>query len=143
MCYVVDGKCMVWKNILDMCWVIDYLVMWDEVDVKCIGCYGYLMGLIYMWLVGFWELRLKCLVGNCCLLMYVVIYCKKLLHCFLNFIFGLYWFGDIFDIVVLIVFRVLYFNFGENDDGFFFGRGLGGGSKDCCNVLIVECCWTV
>ena len=115
--YVVDGKCMAWKNILDMRRAIDYLVTRDEVDAKHLGCYGHSMGSTHMWLVGPWEPRLKCLVGNCCLPTYAAIHRKKLLHCFPNFIPGLHQFGDTPDIAALIAPRALHFNFGESDDG--------------------------
>ena len=115
--YVVGGKCMAWKNILDMRRAIDYLVTRDEVDAKRIGCYGHSMGSTHTWLVGPWEPRLKCLVGNCCLPTYAAIHRKKLLHCFPNFISGLHQFGDTPDIAALIAPRALHLNFGENDDG--------------------------
>jgi dienelactone hydrolase len=115
--YVVAGKCMAWKNILDMRRAIDYLVTRDEVDAKRIGCYGHSMGSTHTWLVGPWEPRLKCLVGNCCLPTYAAIRRTKLLHCFPNFVPGLHEFGDTPDIAALIAPRALHFNFGENDGG--------------------------
>jgi dienelactone hydrolase len=115
--YVVDGKCMAWKNILDMQRAIDYLVTRDEVDTNRIGCYGHSMGSTHTWLVGPWEPRLKCLVGNCCLPTYAAIRRTKLLHCFPNFVPGLHEFGDTPDIAALIAPRGLHFNFGENDGG--------------------------
>ena len=36
-----------------------------EVVKDRIGCYGPSMGSTHTWLVGPWEPRLKCLVGNC------------------------------------------------------------------------------
>jgi dienelactone hydrolase len=65
--YVVDGKCMAWKNILDMRRAVDYLSSRPEVIAAKIGCYGHSMGSTHTWLVGPWEPRLKALVGNCCL----------------------------------------------------------------------------
>jgi len=115
--YVVDGRCMAWKNILDMRRAIDFLVSRPEVDANRLGCYGHSMGSTHTWLVGPWEPRLKCLVGNCCLPTYGAIHRTKLLHCFPNFIPGLYQFGDTPDIAGLIAPRALHLNFGETDGG--------------------------
>jgi len=115
--YVVDGKCMAWKNILDMKRAIDFLVSRDEVKSDKIGCYGHSMGSTHTWLVGPWEERIKCLVGNCCLPTYKGIHREKLLHCFPNFIPGIYSDGDTPDIVGLIAPRALHMNFGEHDSG--------------------------
>ena len=88
--YVVAGKCMAWKNILDMRRAIDYLCSRPEVRPQHIGCYGHSMGSTHTWLVGPWEPRLRCLVGNCCLPTYAAIHRQHLLHCFPNFIPGLF-----------------------------------------------------
>jgi len=42
--YVVAGKCMAWKNILDMRRAVDYLCSRPEVDAERLGCYGHSMG---------------------------------------------------------------------------------------------------
>jgi dienelactone hydrolase len=115
--YVVAGKCMAWKNILDMRRAIDYLCARPEVRPQRIGCYGHSMGSTHTWLVGPWETRLQCLVGNCCLPTYGAIHRCHLLHCFPNFIPGLYAFGDTPDIAALIAPRPLHLNFGEDDTG--------------------------
>lgn len=115
--YVVAGRCMAWKNILDMRRAIDYLVARPEVDADRIGCYGHSMGATHTWLVGPWEPRLKCLVGNCCLPTYDAIHRTRLLHCFPNFIPGWHQYGDTPDIAALIAPRALHLNFGENDGG--------------------------
>lgn len=115
--YVVDGKCMAWKNILDMRRAVDYLVSRPEVDADRIGCYGHSMGSTHTWLVGPWEPRLKCLVGNCCLPTYEAIHRNNLLHCFPNFIPGLFQYGDTPDVAALIAPRPLHLNFGEHDRG--------------------------
>jgi dienelactone hydrolase len=115
--YVVAGKCMAWKNILDMRRAIDLLSSRPEVDPKRIGCYGHSMGSTHTWLVGPWEPRLKCLVGNCCLPTYAAIHRRRLLHCFPNFIPGLLPHGDTPDMAALIAPRRLHFNFGEHDPG--------------------------
>jgi dienelactone hydrolase len=115
--YVVSGKCMAWKNILDMRRAIDYLCTRPEVRADRIGCYGHSMGSTHTWLVGPWEPRLKCLVGNCCLPTYAAIHRTHLLHCFPNFIPGWFEFGDTPDIAALIAPRALHLNFGENDRG--------------------------
>lgn len=115
--YVVSGKCMAWKNILDMRRAIDYLCSRPEVRQDRIGCYGHSMGSTHTWLVGPWEPRLKCLVGNCCLPTYAAIHRTHLLHCFPNFIPGLFQYGDTPDIAALIAPRALHLNFGQQDRG--------------------------
>jgi len=115
--YVVAGKCMAWKNILDMRRAVDYLCSRPEVKQDKIGCYGHSMGSTHTWLVGPWETRLKCLVGNCCLPTYAAIQRTKLLHCFPNFIPGWSQYGDTPAIAGLIAPRALHLNFGENDGG--------------------------
>ncbi|HEX2973292.1 MAG TPA: alpha/beta hydrolase family protein, partial [Tepidisphaeraceae bacterium] len=115
--YVVAGKCMAWKNILDMRRAIDYLCARPEVQRERIGCYGHSMGSTHTWLVGPWEPRLKCLVGNCCLPTYAAIHRTHILHCFPNFIPGWFAYGDTPDIAGLIAPRRLHLNFGEDDGG--------------------------
>jgi len=115
--YVVDGKCMAWKNILDMKRAVDFLVSRPEVKSDRIGCYGHSMGSTFTWLVGPWEPRLKCLVGNCCLPTYKAIHREHMLHCFPNFIPGIYPHGDTPDVAALIAPRPLHLNFGETDEG--------------------------
>ena len=115
--YTVSGQCLAWKNILDMRRAVDYLVSRGEVNASRIGCYGHSMGSTHVWLVGPWEPRLRALVGNCCLPTYAGIHRTKLLHCFSNFIPGLYAHGDTPDIAALIAPRALHLNLGENDLG--------------------------
>lgn len=115
--YVVAGKCMAWKNILDMRRAIDYLCSRPEVRKDRIGCYGHSMGSTHTWLVGPWEPRLKCLVGNCCLPTYAAIHRTHILHCFPNFIPGWFQYGDTPDIAGLIAPRALHLNLGELDGG--------------------------
>jgi len=115
--YVVAGKCMAWKNILDMKRAVDYLASRPEVDATNLGCYGHSMGSTHMWLVGPWEPRLKASVGNCCLPTYRGIHREEILHCFPNFVPGVYPHGDTPDIAALIAPRALHMNFGENDGG--------------------------
>ena len=115
--YVVAGKCMAWKNILDMRRAVDYLCTRPEVRKDKLGCYGHSMGSTHTWLVGPWEPRLKALVGNCCLPTYAAIHRCRLLHCFPNFIPGLHQFGDTPDVAALIAPRALHLNLGENDGG--------------------------
>ena len=50
--YVVSGKCLAWKNILDMRRAVDYLCSRSEVQTDRIGCYGHSMGSTFTWLVG-------------------------------------------------------------------------------------------
>jgi len=115
--YVVAGRCMAWKNILDMRRAVDYLCSRPEVCTDRIGCYGHSMGATHTWLVGPWEPRLKCLVGNCCLPTYAAIHRMRLLHCFSNFIPGWFQYGDTPDIAGLIAPRALHLNLGETDHG--------------------------
>ncbi|MEX0727732.1 MAG: dienelactone hydrolase family protein [Planctomycetaceae bacterium] len=115
--YVVAGKCMAWKNILDMRRAIDFLVSRPEVKADAIGCYGHSMGSTHTWLVGPWEPRLKCLVGNCCLPTYQAIHREHMLHCFPNFVPGIFPDADTPDIAGLIAPRPLHLNFGELDSG--------------------------
>lgn len=114
---VIAGKCMAWKNILDMRRAIDFLVSRKEVIPEKIGCYGHSMGSTHTWLVGPWEPRIKCLVGNCCLPTYAGIKKEHLLHCFPNFIPGLGQYGDTPDIAALIAPRPFLLNFGDQDRG--------------------------
>jgi dienelactone hydrolase len=115
--YVVAGKCMAWKNILDMRRAIDYLCSRPEVRKNRIGCYGHSMGSTHTWLVGPWEPRLICLVGNCCLPTYAAIHRTHILHCFPNFIPGWLQYGDTPDIAGLIAPRALHLSLGETDGG--------------------------
>jgi dienelactone hydrolase len=115
--YVVDGRCMAWKNILDMRRAVDYLCARPEVQPDRLGCYGHSMGSTHTWLVGPWEPRLRCLVGNCCLPTYAAIHRTHLLHCFPNFIPGWFRYGDTPDIAGLIAPRALHLNFGAKDKG--------------------------
>ena len=115
--YVVQGKCMAWKNILDMRRAVDLLSSRAEVRADRLGCYGHSMGSTHCWLVGPWEPRLKCIVGNCCLPTYKAIHRGHMLHCFPNFIPGIFTYGDTPDIAALIAPRALLMNFGENDKG--------------------------
>lgn len=115
--YVVAGKCMAWKNILDMRRAVDYLVARPEVRADRLGCYGHSMGSTFAWLVGPWEPRLIALVGNCCLPTYAAIHRTHILHCFPNFVPGLFQLGDTPDIAALIAPRALHLNLGELDEG--------------------------
>lgn len=113
----VGGTCMAWKNILDMRRTVDYLVTRPEVKADRLGCYGHSMGSTHAWLVGPWEPRLKAIVGNCCLPTYAAIHRTKMLHCFPNFVPGLFAHGDTPDVAALIAPRALHLNFGETDTG--------------------------
>jgi dienelactone hydrolase len=115
--YVVRGKCLAWKNILDMRRHVDYLASRPEVRDDRLGCYGHSMGSTHTWLVGPWEPRLVALCGNCCLPTYAAIERTEILHCFPNFVPGLYQYGDTPDTAALIAPRALHLNFGETDEG--------------------------
>jgi dienelactone hydrolase len=115
--YVLAGKCLAWKNILDMRRHVDLLASRPEVRPDHFGCYGHSMGSTHTWLVGPWEPRLVALVGNCCLPTYAAIQRTEILHCFPNFIPGLQQYGDTPDIAALIAPRALHLNIGETDEG--------------------------
>jgi len=115
--YLVNGKCLAWKNILDIRRGVDLLIARDEVQSDRIGCYGHSMGSTNTYMVGPWEPRLKCLVCNCCLPTYKAIHREHMLHCFPNFVPGLLQHGDTYDIAALIAPRPLHMNFGELDSG--------------------------
>lgn len=115
--YVAQGKCLAWKNILDMRRAVDLLASRPEVDAERLGCYGHSMGSTHTWLVGPWELRLKALVGNCCMPTYAAMERTNLIHCFPNYVPGWRRYGDIPDIVGMIAPRALHLNFGETDGG--------------------------
>jgi len=115
--YLVNGKTLAWKNILDMRRAVDYLVTRPEVRADRLGCYGHSMGSTHTWLVGPWEPRLMALVGNCCLPTYRGIHREQLLHCFPNFVPGIYPAADTPDIAALTAPRPLHLNFGEKDTG--------------------------
>ncbi len=115
--YVVNGKSMAWKNILDMRRAVDLLVSRPEVDSERLGCYGHSMGSTHTWLVGPHEPRLKALVANCCLPTYAAIHDEKILHCFPNFVPGWLQYGDTPEIASLVAPRALHLNLGETDGG--------------------------
>lgn len=115
--YLVQGKCLAWKNILDMRRAVDFLVSRPEVMSDRIGCYGHSMGSTHTWLVGPFEPRLKALVGNCCLPTYAAIHRHALLHCFPNFVPGWLCYGDTPEIAALTAPRALHLNLGETDAG--------------------------
>ena len=115
--YVVAGKSMAWKNILDMRRAVDFLQSRPEVKADTIGCYGHSMGSTHTYMVGPWEPRLKALVGNCCLPTYAGIHREQILHCFPNYVPGIYQYGDTPDIAALIAPRALHMNFGQTDGG--------------------------
>ncbi len=115
--YLVEGKCLAWKSILDMRRAVDYLVTRGDVRADRLGCYGHSMGSTHTWMVGPWEPRLIALCGNCCLPTYAAIHRTEILHCFENFVPGLLQYGDTPDIAALIAPRALHLNIGETDAG--------------------------
>lgn len=115
--YLVQGKCLAWKNILDIRRAVDFLMTRHEVRHDAIGCYGHSMGSTNSWLAGPWEDRLRCFVCNCCLPTYAAIHREEMLHCFPNYIPGINQHGDMQDIVALMAPRPVHMNFGELDGG--------------------------
>jgi dienelactone hydrolase len=114
---VVRGRCLAWKDIMDMKTSVTYLSQRPEVIAGKLGCYGHSMGSTHAWLAGPLEPRLKCIIGNCCLPTYEAIEENHILHCFPNFVPGWKKFGDTPEIAALIAPRALHLNFGENDSG--------------------------
>jgi dienelactone hydrolase len=108
---------MAWKNILDMRRALDYLVSRPEVDPTRLGSYGHSMGSTHAWMGAPWDDRLRAVVCNCCLPTYAGILREHLLHCFPNFIPGLFQYGDTPDVAALAAPRPLHLNFGEADNG--------------------------
>src|SRR4029077_9681943 len=88
-----------------------------EVKSERIGCYGHSMGATFTWLVCPWGPRLESLAGDCCTSNYKAIHREHMLHCFPNFVPGIYPHGDTPDIAALIAPRALHLNFGETDRG--------------------------
>ncbi len=115
--YVVNGRSMAWKNILDMRRAIDVLCERQEVKADRIGCYGHSMGSTHTWLVGPHEPRIRAAVGNCCLPTYSAIHDHHLLHCFPNFVPGWLEYGDTPEMAALIAPRALHLNLGDKDGG--------------------------
>ena len=115
--YLVNGKCLAWKNILDIRRGVDLLVQRREVQSDRLGCYGHSMGSTNTYMVGPWEPRLKCFVCNCCLPTYAAIHREHMLHCFPNYVPGLLRYGETPNIAALIAPRPLHMNFGELDRG--------------------------
>ena len=113
--YLVNGKCLAWKYILDMRRAIDYLCSRPDVNADAIGCYGHSLGSIFTWLIGPWETRLRCLVGNCALPTYSAIHKTHRLAGLGIFIPGLNQYGDTPDIAALIAPRPLHLSFGTED----------------------------
>ena len=112
---LVNGRCMAWKNILDIRRAVDFLVSRKDVRSDRIGGYGHSMGSTHAGMTGPWEPRIRCLVCNCCLPTYKGIHREQMLHCYPNFVPGINQHGDMQDIVALIAPRPLQMNFGELD----------------------------
>ena len=108
---------MAWKNVLDMRRAVDYISSRADVDSERLGCYGHSMGSTHAYMLGPWEPRINATVCNCCLPTYAAIEEHEILHCFPNFVTGIYPEADTPDIVSLIAPRALHMNFGELDGG--------------------------
>lgn len=109
------GRCLAWKNILDMKRAVDYLTRRPDVDTRRMGCCGHSLGSTFSWLLGPFEPRLRGFVGNCCLPTYGMIRENHLIHSFSNFVPGLERYGDIPHLAGLIAPRFLHLNFGAGD----------------------------
>ena len=114
--YVVQGKSLAWKNILDNRRALDYLCSRSDVDNTRLGCYGHSLGSTFTWLTGPWDERLKCMVGNCCMPSQAAMDGTAINHSFSNYIPGLRSIGDIPDYVALCAPRRLHLNFGAADE---------------------------
>lgn len=115
--YVVRGKTLAWKSIVDMRRAVDFLTSLAIVNSDSIGSYGHSMGSTHAYMVGPWETRIKATVCNCCLPTYEAIEQNELLHCFHNYVTGIFPDADTPDIVSLIAPRAVHMNFGELDRG--------------------------
>lgn len=115
--YLLHGKCLAWKNVLDVRRAVDYLTSRPEVQPGGVGCYGHSMGATHTWLAGPWEERFVALVSNCCLPTYHAILRDEIVHSFSNYVPGLLRYGDIPDLVALIAPRAYLLNAGTQDAG--------------------------
>ena len=115
--YVVRGKTLAWKSIVDMRRAVDFLTSLAIVNSDSIGSYGHSMGSTHAYMVGPWEPRIKATVCNCCLPTYEAIEQNELLHCFHNYVTGIFPDADTPDIIALIAPRAVHMNFGELDRG--------------------------
>jgi hypothetical protein len=115
MYYLVRGRCLAWKNILDCRRALDYLSGRPEVDQRRMGCYGHSLGSTFAWLTGPWDQRLKCIVGNCCMPSMDALEGAAINHSFSNYIPGLKTLGDLPGFIGLIAPRRLHLNFGAFD----------------------------
>jgi dienelactone hydrolase len=115
--YALHGKCLAWKNIVDIRRSVDYLTSRPEVKPGGVGAYGHSMGSTHSWLAGPWDDRLVALVGNCCLPTYHAILRDEIVHCYPNYIPGLLQYGDVPDILALIAPRAYLINAGTEDGG--------------------------
>lgn len=115
--YLLEGRSLIWKNILDIRRAVDYLVTCPEVDPDRIGAYGHSMGSTHAFMAAPCEPRLRAIVCNCCLPTYHAILRDEIIHCFSNYVPGILRYGDVGDIVGLIAPRPILFNAGTHDDG--------------------------
>ena len=109
--YVVSGRSLAWKSVLDIRRSVDLLVSRPEVDAsrigdhpppphlslsclvvlmqrprRWVGIYGHSMGSTHVWLATPHDPRITCAVGNCCMPTYASIERAQLIHCFPNFV---------------------------------------------------------
>lgn len=115
--YLLQGKSLLWKNILDMKRAIDCLAAIDWVDASRIGCYGHSLGATQSWNLAPFEPRLKCIVANACLASCAAMIHEGVNHSPSNLIPGLYELGDVEHVIALIAPRALHFNLGGRDPG--------------------------
>lgn len=115
--YLLEGRSLIWKNILDVRRSVDYLVTRPEVDPGRIGVYGHSMGSTHAFMASPWEPRFQAVVCNCCLPTYHAILRDEIVHSFSNYVPGLLPYGDVGDIVALIAPRPVLFNAGTHDSG--------------------------
>ena len=115
--YVVAGKCLAWKNILDMRRAVDYLASRPDVcsdRLRLLRSFHGVDAHLARRPVG---TAAEGSVGNCCLPTYAGIHREHLLHCFPNFIPGIHPYGDTPDIAALIAPCALHLNSGTMDGG--------------------------
>ena len=115
--YLLHGKSLIWKYVLDIRRAVDFLVTRPEVLPNSIGAYGHSMGSTHAFMSAPWEPRFQAVVCNCCLPTYHAILRDEIIHCFSNYVPGWLQHGDVGDIVALTAPRAILFNCGTRDGG--------------------------
>lgn len=100
--YLLKGKCLAWKNILDIKKAIQILRYLPEVKNDRIGIFGHSLGATQTILVGPFakdeKYKIKAFVATCSLPTYKAMMRDEIVHSFSNYIPGIWRDGDEFDI---------------------------------------------